>query len=883
MSIYITAKRYIDAGLSVIPIVADGTKRPRVVWDPYKDRLATDDELRSWFAGTAAGIAIVGGIVSGNLERIDFDHPGIYDEWRDLCRACGYEDLESRLVLVRTPRHQDCYHLYYRCEDEVEGNQPLARRQVGTDERGRPIIKAIIETRGEGGYTLAPGSPAQCHDTGREYELVRGDLTQIPVLTVDQREALLEMARSFNAYVPAERTRGTVAAEGDTSRPGDDYNARGPWRDALTAVGWTCAGRRGEVEYWRRPGKKRGISATWNYLDSQTLYVFSSNATPLEVNASYTPFGLVTTLEYSGDYGAATRALGKQGYGEPLKTASIVSSGRATAPTTTGEPPKEPEDSQLARLAFTDLGNAERFLARYMATVRFCPAFAKWFVWDGMRWAEDEAGSVVQLGAQTVRKMLDEADYLPAEPLEGSRKALRDVLREHARKSESDGKIGSMLNLARAWLGIRSDDLDSDPWLLNCKNGTLDLRNMQLLQHRQDNLITKLAPWNYDPAAECPTWLNFLDSIFEGNAHLISYLQRAIGYALTGVIREQCLFFLHGQGSNGKSTFLNAIQAVLGDYARDTPTESLMVKSNEGISNDIARLKGARFVTAVEAEADKRMAESLVKRLTGGDTITARFMRAEFFQFRGTFKIFLGANHKPGVRGTDDGIWRRIKLIPFLVRIPDSKQDRELDDKLRAEAEGILAWAVRGCKEWQKHGLGEPEEVTAATAAYRDEMDFLGPFLADKCTLGPTLSIKAGDLYKSYTSYCEDNKEKPLSNTRFGRMIMERPGIKRKRHSTGNGMEYWGLDLSEWCSSLFSDNVNESEEDSTLQFLHGSHAQLHGSVGLTVLSPMMKKDSNTHVGLIGVNPTEPYNPTDASKSNEQDLNTDFDSETEEIL
>lgn len=872
-NVYRIAKQYIDAGLSVIPIAADGSKSPLVHWETYKERLANDDELKRWFAGTA-GIAIVGGVVSGNLERIDFDLPGIYDRWLSLCRECGFGNLAESLPLVRTPRDESCYHLYYRCSKEIEGNQPLARRQGIDDESGRPKIKSLIETRGEGGYTLAPGSPGKCHETGREYVLVRGDLTDIPVITSDQREALLELARSFNEYVPDAPVHERGDAVDDTNLPGGDYNARGDWREVLKSAGWTLCSTRGEVEYWRRPGKQKGLSATWNYLGSRTFYIFSTNALPFECNRSYTPFGIYTTLEYGGDYKAAAQELGKTGFGTPQVSAALVKHDRDEVAD------KEPDNTELAYYAQTDLGNAERFLARNGKTVLHCSAFGKWFNWDGRRWAEDETGAVIRLGAQTVRSMLEEAKTLPDEKSQ-------ERLFKHARSSESDGKINAMINLARSWVGVRSDELDADPWLLNCMNGILDLRTGELLPHRQDSFVTKLAPYDYDPNAQCPTWLQFLDVIFEGNQHLIDYMQRAVGYACTGVIREQCLFFLHGIGSNGKSTFLNVIQDVLGDYARDTPTESLMVKNNEGISNDIARLKGARFVTAVEAEADKRMAESLVKRLTGGDTITARFMRQEFFQFRGTFKIFLAANHKPGVRGTDDGIWRRIKMIPFLVRIPDNKQDAELPDKLRAEAEGILAWAVRGCRIWQEKGLGEPDEVRAATAEYRDEMDFLGPFLTEHCILAPTQSVKASDLYKAYLTYCEDNKDKPVSSTKFGRLLADRPHIKKQRHSSGNGLEYWGIGLRNGQLSLNSEDVTEDE---TLQNLQGFDAQLHSSVGLTYYNPCSEISSKAQNSTIVHEPYRTLQTLQTPLECDKTLNTvenpncdDFDPETEDRI
>ena len=250
-----------------------------------------------------------------------------------------------------------------------------------------------------------------------------------------------------------------------------------------------------------------------------------------------------------------------------------------------------------------------------------------------------------------------------------------------------------------------------------------------------EHFITKLAPVNFEPDAACPRWLEFLSRIMDGNEQLIDFLQRAVGYALTGETSEQCLFIFYGSGANGKSTFLQTMSYVLGDYSMSTPTETLLVKRRGAIPNDVARLKGARFVIACEADAENRLAESLIKQMTGGDTISARFLHQEWFDFEPTHKVFFGTNHKPVIKGTDYAIWRRIRLVPFEITIPEGERDKNLPEKLKAEADGILAWAVQGCLVWQQQGLGVPEEVKAATDSYREEMDILGEFLKDRCRL----------------------------------------------------------------------------------------------------------------------------------------------------
>ena len=284
---------------------------------------------------------------------------------------------------------------------------------------------------------------------------------------------------------------------------------------------------------------------------------------------------------------------------------------------------------------------------------------------------------------------------------------------------------------------MRPDALDTDPWLLNVENGTLDLRTGQLHRHRPDDLITKVAPVHYDPEAVCPTWDMFLKRIMAGDEALVHYLQKIFGYSLTGVAREQCIFLAYGGGANGKSTAITAVTSVIGAYAQHTPTETLLVKRNDGIPNDVARLHGARLVTAAEAECHRRLAEALVKQLTGGDKIAARFLHGEWFEFTPGFKVVLAVNHKPAIQGTDHAIWRRIRLIPFTVTIPAKEQNKTLSEKLHAGNAGILRWAVDGCLAWQQDGLDPPSAVSEATAAYRDEMDTVGAFSRNAASVIP--------------------------------------------------------------------------------------------------------------------------------------------------
>ncbi len=415
----------------------------------------------------------------------------------------------------------------------------------------------------------------------------------------------------------------------------------------------------------------------------------------------------------------------------------------------------------------TDMGNAERLVARHGHDLRYVHAWGKWLEYDGTRWRVDDTGEVRRRAKETTRSIYGEAE-------EPEYAELRKELAQHAIHSEARSRVEAMIALAGSELGIpvRPDDLDKDPWLLNVENGTVELRTGELREHRREDLITKLAPIEYDPEAKAPTWEAVLQRLLPSPT-LRTFFQRFVGYCLTGDTSEQVLVFLYGLGANGKSTIINALLDTLGDYGQQAAPELLTVKGNSH-PTEIADLKGARLVASIEVEEGKRLAEALVKQLTGGDRIKARHMRQDFWEFKATHKLLLAANHKPRVRGADHAIWRRIKLVPFDVTIPDEEKDKKLPEKLRAQRSGILAWAVRGCRDWQQNGLGEPEEVRAATDAYRAEMDVLAAFLDECCVLHEDAHAGATPLYTAYKDWCASAGENPETQTRFGTMLRER-------------------------------------------------------------------------------------------------------------
>jgi putative DNA primase/helicase len=424
------------------------------------------------------------------------------------------------------------------------------------------------------------------------------------------------------------------------------------------------------------------------------------------------------------------------------------------------------------RTVVTDMENARRLVARHGDDIRYVTTQDHWLWWNGLRWEEDAMLLVELLAKSAVRAIAKEADTI--EDDDKRKKFLRAAL-----AAEAYPRLRSMISFARSEPGIPvvASQLDTDPWLLNVKNGTLDLRTGNLRPPRRDDLITKLAPVEYHAGAICPVFLEFLDRIMAGDHELIGFLQRMLGYCLTGDTSEQCFFIFYGTGANGKSTLLNAMRAVLGDYARHARTETLLAKRAEGIGNDVARLHGARFVDAVEAEGGRSLAEALVKQLTGGDPVTARFLYQEAFEFKPTFKLCLAVNHKPTIRGTDHAIWRRIRLVPFAVTIPQEERDSRLGHKLLDELPGILAWLVAGCRRWQAEGLGMVRAVREATEAYRGEMDALAQFLAEQSVarVGDA-GLRAGKtaLYAAYCGWCTQTGQDQLSKADFAKALVER-------------------------------------------------------------------------------------------------------------
>jgi len=434
----------------------------------------------------------------------------------------------------------------------------------------------------------------------------------------------------------------------------------------------------------------------------------------------------------------------------------------------------------------SDLWNAERFVKRHGSAVRFVSTWGAWLSWDGARWAADAACGVEALAKDTARDICEWSTTKLAEAIKSGNDDKRkraDALVKWATKSQGAQRLAAMVQVARSTpsIAIRHTELDSDPMALNVANGTLDLRTGALRKHDPRDLLTRLAPVAFDHKATCPTLDAFLLRAMGGNAELVDYLARIVGYSLTGEVREHVLAFFFGGGANGKSTFLGVVRDLLGDYA--APASGGLLFNGKGEHpTALAALCGRRFVTCSEIQDGQQFDEALVKDLTGGDQITARRMREDFWTFKPTHKLFLAGNHKPHVRGDDGGIWRRIKLVPWSVVIPEAERDTHLPEKLRAELAGILAWAVRGCLAWQQRGLAEPQAVRDATAAYRDESDTLGQFFRLTVQFERDASVTRKEIREAYELFCAENGSSPFVATRFAQRLREHGVTEKSIH-----------------------------------------------------------------------------------------------------
>jgi putative DNA primase/helicase len=803
-----TALTALSAGISVLPIRADGSKAPAVgSWQRYNTERADEDQVRKWFESPGKGVAFICGEVSGNLQMFEFEEYGTYYEFRQVAESSGHGDLVKKLdsgYCERAPRGG--IHWLYRVSTQPVTKR-LAQRPPLPNEiaLGQVGPKVLIETKGNGGYVIVAPSSGSVHPTGKPYEMLGGAIDTIPGLTVGEQAHLFGLAQTFDQMPLRHEPAPTPRAGPDPragSRPGDEWAKQTSWADILVPHGWKPAGSSRGTDHWCRPGKEKGVSASTGFSDADTLKVFSTS-TIFSTETTYSRFGAWALLNHDGDFEAATKALIEQGFGSQrieVGGSEIVigpppgdngSPPAATAPA----PPRDPN-----AYPFTDLGNAELFKDVFGYHWCFDHRRGKWMRWHEHWWQVDESIEVWEHAFATARLRQKAA----AECADEER---REAAEKFARQCENRKRIENQLKLATALPGMKvaGTKWDANPMLLGVKNGVIDLATGELRAGQRADYVTQHVPITYDPAALCPRFEQFLHEIMGGDAEKVGFLRRMIGYSMTGSVREQVLLMCHGRGSNGKTTLLNLLQWLMGDdpqtgYARVLSSRALQPSQGYSSQSDtLSVILGKRLVTASELSV-RRFDEERLKAIAGGDIINTRFLRAEPFDFRPVAKLWLSFNLRPSVQDDSFGFWRKVFFLGFPVAF-DRAAEPDLEDKLRAELPGILAFAVRAAQEWHHGGLKAPLSVHAATEQYREESDHLRQFLCDTVIRADGVKTSCKIVHNAYTMWCNDqgiSDRERLSSNAFGRRMSEL--YERNRSSTTR--YYAGLEIR----SLFNQN-----------------------------------------------------------------------------
>ncbi|WP_179394958.1 phage/plasmid primase, P4 family [Lacticaseibacillus absianus] len=439
--------------------------------------------------------------------------------------------------------------------------------------------------------------------------------------------------------------------------------------------------------------------------------------------------------------------------------------------------------------SWDDTGNADRFVDRYGKVARYSFIDKGWYIYNGAFWELDQRGLLRTMIDNTIADLKNEKPYTP--PDVDPDKAEKEWAKFCKTSRGNRGKR-AMEDELQHRLPVTTDEFDADQSLMNVDNGYIDLSDGTLHEHDIKKMFSKQSTVEYSDTVDCPEWQAFLEQTFNGDKELTDYIQKAVGYSLTGSVEEQVMFILYGSGRNGKSVFMDTLKHIAGSYSRTMQAKSIMVQQTSGGANsDIARLKGARLVSASEPNEGVRLDEGLIKELTGGESVTARFLYGREFEFKPEFKLWLSTNHKPIIRGTDDGIWRRLMLIPFTHQVPVDQIDKRLTYKLERESIGILNWAVDGALKWQREGLQPPQSVKDASLAYRNEMDVLELFVNDCCEKGPGYEAPAGQLYDTYIKWAESTGEYKMRKQKFGAEMQKKFEYARRR----DGRRYVGVRL----------------------------------------------------------------------------------------
>jgi putative DNA primase/helicase len=735
-------------------------KHPRLAHG-LKEASTDSAQLAAWWGRWPnANIGVVTGARSGLLV-LDVD-PGH-----------GGEDSLSKLVEANEPLPDTPVvltggggtHFYLRHPGEE------IRNNAGTK------LGAGLDIRGDGGYVVAPPS---LHASSRQYTW-DGE----PVIA-DPPEWLLVMLRKPQ---PRPRVVEPLPAAATAGR----YGQRALELELAELAGAPEGGRNNALN-----------TAAFNLAQLVGGGVLEQGLVEEELGRVAAAIGLAETeTRLTIASGMAAGAASPRRAPERREPAARARRARPDGRGPSSGPPPDRPPATAGSFRLTDMGNAERLVARHGAKLRFCPALGTrempgWYVWDGCRWQLDRTAEVERFAKESVRGI-----YAEASAADDS--AERKEIAKWAHASEANARVQAMISLARSEPGIAvlPEELDRDPWLMNCLNGTVDLRTGELRPHRAEDMLTKLVPVTYDPRARSELWEGFLRDSTGGDDELAAFLQRLAGYSATGLVTEEKLTFIHGPAAAGKSTFMEALKAALGEYATTADFETFLARSQVGgPREDIARLAGSRLVVSIEVDEGKRLAEGLVKMITGGDTVTARHLYRGSFEFQPQFALWLVANHEPRVRADDEAMWRRIIRVPFEHVVPPERRDRSLKAKLtdrRGKAlPAVLAWIVAGAVQWHRDGgLGEPASVRKATQDYRDRMDPLKGFLENCCVVTAAARVTSRELRDAYEAWCGESGERPISPNAFAARLVQLGCVDGRSRNGGSTRRVWqGIGLA---------------------------------------------------------------------------------------
>ena len=782
MNVSEVARIWQAAGVSIIPIMANQTKRPAIRWSPYQATIPTLGEVDQWWGnGKPYGLALICGAVSGNLEMVEvegramgsdsmgevinrMDELGAGHVWDRLNGPDGYSEMSPSGGL----------HLLYRIVDhEVPGNEKIAQDEDQL---------CLAETRGRGGYCIVAPTPGICHPSGESWDLLKGNYGTLPLITWAERNLLHEALRlaldnptrlspppltptgrpspdypKIPAALPVLQSGSSAAG----LSPGDDFEQSVDWSDDLLlgGHGWTLESRHGSTRHWTRPGKspRDGASATTGHAgDRDRLYVFSTS-TIFKAETSYTKLGAYAVLSHNGDHHAAAGALAKLGFGKRQELAVLDPM----------NPNPLPEVETFYRN--NDEGNSLYLHDRVAGNYHWLKDEKTYYGWSGKLWQ-------------------DGCDL----PLEHE---FRTLAREHADKAERDGneaalkrwiqagnvgKVDSALKSMRSIPGVslRTTDMNPDRHLVNVRNGILNLNTQELLPHDPSYLMTRMLGASYDPTATCPQFEAFLVRALPDEG-MRSYIQRALGYSLLGDVDQRSIFWIFGPPGTGKSTLMDTIRCVFGDYGLTAAAGAFRAKGKDhGPSNDLHSLRGKRFVTTSETAESTSFDEDLLKRLSGRDQVTSRALYQEFQEWTPECALWMATNNAPRFNSDDDAIWRRTKLIPFSTVFTGEGEVKDLARSVLAlEADGILNWLLAGLADYQANGLGEPGEVKQMADEQRVQSDSVARFLDDKITDGILVQesgreIRTSELFAMYMEWARQMGERALGSRRFNNRVL---------------------------------------------------------------------------------------------------------------